>query len=116
MRVWDFLATRGMDDPRVIEICETCKFQKCDSGICEDFIEAYYKLYPKTAEKARRKPDLHSIYGVRATLKEWCEYTGASYCKVRKAVKQGVPLVKALGYPHYNAVLAWERERGKQDG
>lgn len=109
MRPSEFIATQGLDDPRLIKICRECKSPECKAGICQNYMDAYYAIYKQAGP--RRRPTRYSIFGVRATVKEWAEWRGMKPGTVRKKMEQGIPLAEVLGFPHYNDVLAWEKER-----
>lgn len=115
MKPCEFIATQGMDDPRLIAVCETCKHPRCDKGICETYMQEYYKLYPKSGP--RRRAMQYSIWGVKATIKEWSEFSGVTEMAVRGRMRRGMTLGEAIGSPNYNTVRAWEREReAEKDG
>lgn len=116
MKPCEFIATQGLDDPRLIKVCRECKYTDCEQGICETYIEAYYKLYSKAGP--RRKPMRYSIFGVKATRKEWAQFAGINERAIRyRMEKKNMTIAEAIGFPRYSDVLAWEKKReAEKDG
>ena len=47
----DFIATQGMDDPRMIRICTECKHHRCETGICDEYVAAYFSIYGREKQR-----------------------------------------------------------------
>ena len=104
----DFIATQGMDDPRMIRICTECKHHRCETGICDEYVAAYFSIYGRE-KNHHRKAKKYECFGVRLDLNTWARFAGCSANWLRKKMSN-VGLYRALGCPPAQTVYDWARQ------
>ena len=104
---FDFSATQGMDDPRMIAVCQNCDKEDCEDGLCEEYIKAFKAIFGKP--KRGKIPRLYEIYGVKFDLKTWAIFTGTTSAQVRHAAERH-SLYEALGKPTAQEIYDFARK------